>query len=320
MITFPNFPSLCRLLIVRIFVLVIPVVVIALNFPISSFSEESLSLESWHDAPSIFVHIEATTWKTRGRFLYDVEGSLLKKMASSGFTIVRRKEDAHQLTLRVLYREDRGEPYDINAFGTLIHGTFYLDPFSNGSTWELHISETSTNSISGTPPYLDVLEKFESNPYYFFISEILRGHIEKKLDLRGGLIFALERIMAFDKTSNPAMILPDGSVRLEPHSMVSTQELYEATAIRRAIDDLVKATDRRIIPVLFQLLDHTDSVVRVRAIEALGSFQINDSRVRLSEMAQNDPDPHVRKTAQKVEKMLGSVTPPTQSGYPDLTP
>jgi len=295
---------------VPIFVLAITVVVMAAGNPSSPFSEELNPGDDWTDAPSIYVQVEAKTWKPRGRFLYDVEGSLLKKMSSSGFTIVRNKEDAHQLTLRVLYREDRGAQYDILAYGTVIHGTFYLDPPQHGSSWELQISETSTNSISGTPPYLDALEKFESNPYYFFLSEILRGNIEKNFDLRGGLIFALERIMAIEKTSHSASVLPDGSVRLQPHSMIPAQELYEATAIHRAIDEFVNATDRRIIPVLLLLLNHTDTAVRVRAVEAIGSFQVENSRRRLLEMAQNDPDPHVRETAQSVEKMLGSVTQP----------
>ena len=33
-------------------------------------------------------------------------------------------------------------------------------------------------------------EKFQSNPYYFFFGNILRGHIQYKLDLLGGLAFS----------------------------------------------------------------------------------------------------------------------------------
>lgn len=308
--------KLLRGLILRFKLVVFGLLGIVAGFPDSILSHEPNSGEFWADAPSIYVHVEAATWKPRGRFLYDIEGSILTKLALSGFKIVRNKHDAHQLTLVVIYREERGEQYYVDAFGTVIHGKFYLD---SDSSWQLNIVESSTNSISGTPPYLDALRKFETNPYYFFLNEILRGHVQNNLDVLGGLIFALKRTMAFEKASTESPRQLDYANPQDVHTMHSSQVLYKPAAISRAIAECVDSQDRRVIPVLVELLSHSEPAVRSRAIEGLGSYGVLESRMQLLEMAQNDPHPHVRATAKTVANSLG---PTDQPGLPqslDLT-
>ena len=158
-----------------------------MSSPLDCLSKEGPSVNAWINAPSVYVDVVAETWKTRGRLLYDIEGSVLRKLASSGFRFVRHQDERHELTLVVRYQEERGEQYDINAYGTVIHGKFHLDSPQSESAWQFTISETSNNSISGPPPYLDALEKFETNPYYFFLGDILRGHIQEDLEPKGGL-------------------------------------------------------------------------------------------------------------------------------------
>ena len=277
-------------------------------FPGFSFSEEGNPGHVWPDAPSIHIQVEANTWKTRGRLYWDVEGSLIKKLAATGFKIVRNQENPHQLILQVLYKEERGEQYDINAYGTVIHGTFLLENSPSGGPWKLKISETSINSISGTPPYLDVLDKFQTNPYYFFVGEILRGNVEKGLDPRGGLIYALELVLRNENATGWRSGTSGRDAGSHLHTMDSDRVFYKNRAIRRAINDCVEANDRRIVPVLSKLLSFPDSAVRIRSIEAMGSFGVKESRSRLLQMAQNDPDIQVRETAKTVEKKIGSVT------------
>lgn len=291
----------------RSLVLTLAVFWMTVSYPGFSLSEEVNPVNVWPDAPSIHIQVDAKTWKTRGRLYWDVEGSIIKKLATTGFKIVRMEENPHHVTLKVLYREDRGEQYDINAYGTVIHGTFLLDPPPDGTPWELTISESSTNLISGTPPYLDALIKFQTNPYYFFVGEILRGNLEKGLDPRAGLIYALKLALPNENSAPGASVSTDQDAGSHPHTMDSEKEVYETRAIRRAIDDCVDASDRRIIPVLLQLLNHPDSVVRLRTIEAMGSFGVEESRSRLLQMAQNDPDTQVRDTAKTVEQRLGLV-------------
>ena len=119
-----------------------------------------------------------------------------------------------------------------------------LDNPPRGNPWELKISEASSNLISGTPPYLDALDKFQSNPYYFFVGEILRGGLEKGLDPRAGLIYALELALSVEmsRPREAGSIGRDAGSHL--HSMDSEREFYETKAMRRAIDDCVDASDR----------------------------------------------------------------------------
>lgn len=274
--------------------------------PLTCLSEEGTSVKAWSDAPSVYVDVDAETWKTRGRLLYDIEGSVLRKLASAGFNLVRVKDDTHELTLIVRYWEERGEQYNINAYGTVIHGKFYLDSSQSESSWEFTISETSSNSISGPPPYLDALEKFETNPYYFFLGDILRGHIQENLEPRGGLIFALERMISQERgIIQLDGISPTNSIKFPgPHTMLSYQELSDTTAIRRSISEFVNSRDHRVTPVLFRLIHHREAPVRIRAVEALGTFHVKESRSDLFEMSQKDIDPQVRQTAQAIFEIL----------------
>jgi hypothetical protein len=279
---------------------------IVLWFPRISLSEEVGSNTVWLNAPSVYVEVDTKTWKTRGRLYWDVKGSMIKKLAETGFGIVRNKEAPHDLTLKVFYQEDRGEQYSINAYGTVIRCTFLLETLSTENPWKVNISESSTNVISGIPPYLDVLDKFQTNPYYFFIGEILRGNLENGLDPRGGLIYALKRILAIENTKpkEGQAIGRDAGSHL--HTMFSDSEFYKTEAIRRAIDDCVDAKDRRIIPVFSHLLNHRESAVRLRTIEAIGSFGAEGARPLLLQMAQNDPDAQVRETAKSVGEALAA--------------
>jgi len=49
-----------------------------------------------HSAKTIYVDVTASTWKTRGRLLYDIEVAVRVKLASVGLTVVRTSQE--QLT------------------------------------------------------------------------------------------------------------------------------------------------------------------------------------------------------------------------------
>ena len=287
--------------------------IITVNYSGVCLAEESNPSQTWSDAPSVYVSVDAKTWMTRGRLLYDIQGSLFKKLASAGFPLVRDHEEAHDVTLHVLYREERGEEYDIHAYGTIIRTKFTLEAPQADLSWGFDISEISSNSVSGTPPYLDALEKFQSNPYYFFFGNILRGHIQYKLDLLGGLAFSLEQILPQENglRGTNATTRNDSLSPPELHSMRPPQELYEGKAVRRAIDEYLASGDRRIVPVLIRLLRHRETAVRGHAVEALGTFQVQESRPYLYDMSRNDTDPQVRQTAKAVYRLLGQIDPPS---------
>ena len=120
------------------------------------------------EQPTIQVVVKASTWKTRGRLLYDIEGSILKKLSLAGFQMVHDPKKVHQYQLVVQYEEERGAQYGVELWGTTINGTFFLrgGGMAQPIKWEIH--ETSTNTVSGPAPYLDALLKFETHPITSF--------------------------------------------------------------------------------------------------------------------------------------------------------
>ena len=273
-----------------------------MSIPFEGVSKEGPAVNGGIIAPSVYVDVVAETWKTRGRLLYDIEGSILRKLAAAGFHFVRDQEDRHDLTLVVRYREEKGEQYDINAYGTVIHGRFSLNSPQSELSWQFTISETSHNSISGPPPYLDALQKFESNPYYYFLGDILRGQVQHNFTPKRGLLFALEQMTTMegsltqtDRNRSSDILRPT-----ELHSMPMSQELYATTAVRRTLDNYVDSGDRGIIPILFRLIHHQDPAVRIDAIEAFGTLAVRESRADLLEVAQQDLDPDVRQVAKAI--------------------
>jgi hypothetical protein len=193
------------------------------------------------DARSIFVELHASTWKTRGRFFWDVEGSLRTKLRDVGFSVVRHDTDPHTLTLTVDYQELKGEPFGVNRFGTVIDGKFFLSHQAEGPLLEISIQERAPPSTSGTPPYLDVLHNFLTNPYYHYLGEILWGEIQGSQDIRGILLDSLKTEVSREDRAEELDFIMDRA----QHSMPSDKNVYAPLAIRRTIDEFVKVHDTR---------------------------------------------------------------------------
>ncbi|MCA9472205.1 MAG: hypothetical protein MRJ96_15475 [Nitrospirales bacterium] len=237
--------------------------------PVYANAEASVSALS--PPPTILVDVDATTWKTRGRIFYDVEGSLFRKLHSAGFQIARSRQEFHDWTLLVRYREEKGPAYTASEYGTILRATFSLFRGATQAVWEVSLVERSENSVSGTPPYLDVIQKLDSNPYYFFIGLLLRTFIEQELSVEQALLLVLQQEALRSSSSDP----PNSQADLfedADHSMNFSDEYYFPFAMVRSINELVRRHDRRVIPILDRLLDYPDEQVRHGARQALQSL------------------------------------------------
>ena len=220
----------------------------------------------------LYVDLDAKTWKTRGRIFYDIEGSLYRKFTNSGFKIIRQKENFHAMTLSVRYHDEKGPAYGVNDFGTVLNANFRLLDRSSNVLWELEISAVSENSISGTPPYLDVLRKFVTNPYYFFIGELLKSFLDQGFDIHQALPVLIGQISSQRSFSSAESRLKNRSNRFA-HAMDSEGKIYLLFAVTRSIGELVICEDPRTIPVLLQLSQYPNDEVRNRANEAFKALE-----------------------------------------------
>lgn len=257
-------------------------------------------------AQSIFVDVQTSTWKPRGRIFWDVEGGLRSKLRDVGFNVVRNVTDQHVLTLTVNYQESKGESVGINRYRTVIVGSFLLKHQTEGYLLEIRIHESALPSPSGIPPYLDVLHNFLTNPYYHYLGEIVWGELHGSQDPRGILLNALmlegSRMANFDDDLDTEKSQTPG-----PHYSRfsdSAKKQYAPVAVLRTIDEFVKAKDSRIVKALKNLQQHPDLYVQVRSVEAFGDFGVTEALPYLTEISQGASQVEVRSAAKRTIKTL----------------
>lgn len=246
-------------------------------------------------ANTIYVDVQASTWKTRGRLLWDAPADIRAKLIAVGFEIVREKTQPHALTLTGSYEETRGRQFGINQYGTVLSGTFRIEHHEKGPLFEITIQERATLTPSGTLPYLDSLHNFLTNPYYHFLAEIVDGQVHRSQDAHRVFLKELRANVARDTapsvSDNPDWI-PEGI-----HSMQQAHTLYEPVAARRAIGEFVQAKDDAIVAILPDLLNHPDVYVKVRSIRAFGDFRVLEALPLLRDLEKNAKEVEVRNAA-----------------------
>jgi len=259
-----------------------------------------LPVLSSDEQPTIQVIVQASTWKTRGRLLYDIEGSILKKLSLAGFQAIRDTKKPHQYQLVVQYEEERGAQYGVELWGTTINATFFLRGAGMAETLRWVIRETSTNTISGPAPYLDALLKFETHPHYFFLGAMLKRMTKGVSSQPDALTQAVtEFVLVVYPTIDDAVT--DDGVRIQDHFMDNSRRVYQEVALQRALDELVHQdiSDDRLAPIAERLLESADPHSRVRAVQILGGTQNATLREKINKLAKDDPNLAVRQAAKQ---------------------
>ena len=249
---------------------------------------------------TIQVVVQTSTWKTRGRLLYDGEGTILKKLSLAGFQAVHDTKKPHQYQLVVRYEEERGAQYGVKLWGTTINVSFLFrganisEPF----TWE--IRETSTNIVSGPAPYLDALLKFETHPYYFFLGSMLQRMTKGVGKQPDALTQAVAEFVLVVYPTIDEAVTHDG-VRIQDHFMDNSQRVYQEVALQRALDELVlqDIPDDTLAPIAERLLDSADPHSRIRAVQILGRTQNTAFQEKIKKLAIDDPYLAVRQAAKQ---------------------
>jgi hypothetical protein len=259
-----------------------------------------LPVLSSDEQPTIQVIVQASTWKTRGRLLYDIEGSILKKLSLAGFQAIRDTKKPHQYQLVVQYEEERGAQYGVELWGTTINATFFLRGTGMAETLRWVIRETSTNTISGPAPYLDALLKFETHPHYFFLGAMLKRMTKGVSSQPDALTQAVtEFVLVVYPTIDDAVT--DDGVRIQDHFMDNSRRVYQEVTLQRALDELVHQdiSDDRLAPIAERLLESADPHSRVRAVQILGGTQNATLREKINKLAKDDPNLAVRQAAKQ---------------------
>lgn len=258
-------------------------------------------------ANTIYVDVQVSTWKTRGRLLWDAPADIRTKLIAVGFEIVREKTQPHALTLTGTYDETRGRQFGINRYGTVLSGTFRIEHHEKGPLFEITIQEKAERTPSGTLPYLDSLHNFLTNPYYHYLGEIVDGQIHRSQDAHRVFLEELLAHVTQDaapEASDTSEWIPEGI-----HSMQQAHTLYEPVAARRTIGEFVQAKDDRIVDILPDLLNHPDVYVKVRSVRAFGDFGVLEALPLLRDLEKNAKEVEVRNAAAATIARLTGTSP-----------
>jgi Arc/MetJ-type ribon-helix-helix transcriptional regulator len=242
------------------------------------------------EAKSVYIDLTFSTWHPRGRTLSQIGPALKIKLTNAGFTVVPKASDPHDLTLKVRYREERGQQYKFDTYGTEITCEVKLEHASAGSLLDLTIRETSGAYDSGTPPYLEALERFDTNPYFYFLGEIVSSRTRSRSDVTQALIRSLQQMIQAET--------PKTEQLQDAHGFLPGESLYPALVRENTIRELGRLRDDRAVPVLTALLGHASRQTRLASIEALTPLRDSaEVRSALERMATGDRDPEIRRAA-----------------------
>ena len=243
---------------------------------------------------TLYVDVKSSTWRPRGRVSFPVVPSLRMKLHSAGIAVVQNQTDPHDLILKVEYREERGRQFRIGLYETDIAFVASLEHPTEGELLRLVIRESSGLTESTNAPYLEVLRKFETNPYFYFLGDIIKGFVVSRRDTIGSLIEGLRRLQVKEE---PITVSPTDELPSTASTLPTFETLYAGLAREKTIQELGRLQDPRAVPVLIALLEHADPGVRLASVRALESIRDAKSRSAIERLAKQDLDQEVRAAA-----------------------
>lgn len=269
--------------------------------PLPVIGQETPSQPARHafgSEPVIHLDVHASTWRSRGRVSFGIIPSLRMKLTSAGFAVTEESESPHDLILRVEYREDRGKPISINLSGTEITCHLVLERPRHGQLLAMSIHESPRYAEMVTAPYVEVVEQFQANPYFYFLGDLIRSRIDAHLDLIGALIQAVDQ--QFDRERHPRVATPLDTLESPAETFPDLDLHFSAWARENAIEELGRLKDARAIDLLERLMFHADWRIRLRAVLALGEFDAPSIALAMTRVVQTDSDTGVRDAAATV--------------------
>ncbi|HEX9155771.1 MAG TPA: HEAT repeat domain-containing protein [Nitrospira sp.] len=246
-------------------------------------------------APTIYLDVHASTWRPRGRVSFGIVPSLRMKVTSAGYAVTEDPQAPHDLTLTVEYREERGAPISINLSGTEITCAMLLEHSSQGRLFTIKVHVVPRYAELVSAPYVEVVERLQANPYFYFLGDLIRGRLDEHLHPAGALIQAVDR--QFAREQQPRHETPLDTLESPAETFPDLDLYFAASARENAIEELGRLKDPRAIDLLERLMFHPDRGTRLRAVLALREFDAPPVAPAMMRVVQTDSDTDVRNAA-----------------------
>jgi hypothetical protein len=151
---------------------------------------------------AIRVETKASSWRNRGRVSFALEPSVRMKLARAGIAMAP-PEGRAEAVLSVDYREERAEQVTLDIYGTELHCELRLEQADGAELFALMIKETPAYGDLSTLPYVDVVQRLETNPYFYFLGELVTGALTPQ-DPTTSLVRVATRYAESAKTLQPS--------------------------------------------------------------------------------------------------------------------
>lgn len=276
--------------------------VLVLNFGfMTQAGAELADVQLAANEPVVYLDVQASTWRPRGRISFGIEPVLRLKLIAAGFTVTQDSAQQHDLTVRVQYREERGEPIAANLYGTDISCRILLDHPQPEEVQTISIRETPSYRDLVHAPYVEVVENLETNPYFYFLGHIVWGW-HRHLDTTGALIQALDR--HFNEEMHRPPPTPMATLVSPAETFPDLAEHYAPSALENTVDELGRLGDPRALALLERLMKEGDRNTRLHAVLAIGQFDSPTVPPAVSRVLETDSDSGVRRAASDVLSRL----------------
>jgi len=243
----------------------------------------------------LYLDLDASTWRPRGRISFGIAPTLRLKLASAGLGVTQDPATPHDATLKVVYREERGKQISVNSFGTDITCLVRLEDPENEQPLSLVIHESPSYTDLVNAPYVEVLQKLQANPYFYFLGTIVREWMQTHVDTTGALIRALD--LHFDRLLHPQPVTPLDTLASPAETFPDLDALFSEAAEQNTVEELGRLKDSRAVDLLERLTSHANRLTRLRAVVALGQFDEPSIAPVMTRVAQADSDAAVRDAA-----------------------
>jgi hypothetical protein len=138
-----------------------------------------------------------STWRARGRVSFPLAAAIRNRLAAAGLHTAPVSESeiapaAPPVMLQVIYREERGKQVTLDIYGTEVTCDLVLTQL--GELLHLTITETPTYGSLSTLPYVDVIHRLETNPYFYFLGDLVQGALQGRTPAASLLIAVARQV------------------------------------------------------------------------------------------------------------------------------
>jgi len=287
-------------------ILIVPVLTLALSISCISplLANDELLPESseYQKERQMLQHIQTIlvtgsvkTWLDVPGPLYNVGVNLKLKLEDAGFKVVFDPTHSYDANLRIQYEEFPSGQFRVLEQATAIHYRMQLVHAHLGKIFS-HQFEARPNDIPVGSLYWDTIGNLEENPYYCFVGDLIRGHIQRGQNEQDMLVEVLIRPYTNQDQVNAA------------GSRGSTQATVRQRARLNIIQELGQGgfDTPEARKALWIVAKEGVPNERGAALAQLGTFGDSSFLIPLADLLEHEDDPEVRSAGEQAMRQIES--------------